>query len=132
VSALDVFATIAHAAGVELPGDRSYDGVDLVPYLRGVVAGDPHDALFWRAHGHRAVRLGRYKLISDVRTGSRALYDLENDPFEKTDLIPQRPELAADLEQKLRAWESTLLPPSWPNVMEYHFADEGRKFVFPL
>lgn len=132
VSTLDVFMTIAQAAGVVLPVDRPYDGVDLVPYVRGAVQTDPHDALFWRTQGHRAVRVGRYKLISDTRTGSRALYDMEADPYEKTDLLADRPALAGELEQRLRAWESALEPPRWPNVMEYRFNDGARRFVFPL
>jgi arylsulfatase A-like enzyme len=132
VSTLDVFMTIARAAGVVLPIDRPYDGVDLGPYVRGAVQTDPHDALFWRAQGHRAVRVGRYKLISDARTGSRALYDLEADPYEQTDLLAERPAVAEELEQRLRAWESELEPPRWPNAMEYLFSDGARRFVFPL
>ncbi len=34
VSTLDLFATIAKAAALELPADRPYDGVDLLPHLR--------------------------------------------------------------------------------------------------
>jgi arylsulfatase A-like enzyme len=48
VSLLDVLPTCVAAAGGELPGDRSYDGVALLPYLTGETAGRPHDALFWR------------------------------------------------------------------------------------
>lgn len=132
VSALDVFMTIAHAAGVALPTDRPYDGVDLIPYVRGTMRADPHDALFWRAQGHRAVRAGRYKLLSDAKTGARALYDLEADPFEEDDLLRQRPELGEELERRLRAWESSLMSPRWPNAMEYRFGDGDRRFAFPL
>src|SRR3989442_14873327 len=48
VSALDVFATAAAAAGADLPNDRPYDGVSLLPYLTGRSVGAPHDALYWR------------------------------------------------------------------------------------
>jgi arylsulfatase A-like enzyme len=132
VSALDVFATIARAAGVALPEDRAYDGVDLLPYLRGERGGAPHDTLFWRAAGHRAIRAGSHKLISDAATGARVLYDLERDPFERDDLSQQQPERVEALERRLREWESSLVPPSWPPVMEYRFHEGGRDFVFPL
>jgi arylsulfatase A-like enzyme len=132
VSSLDVFMTIASAAGAGLPSDRAYDGVDLVPYLRGALPGAPHDALFWRCEGHRAIRAGRYKLISDTRTGSRALFDVESDPSESVDLLAREPAIAAALEERLRAWEATLEPPRWPPAMEYHFRDGGREYVFPL
>jgi arylsulfatase A-like enzyme len=132
VSSLDVFMTIATASGAALPSDRGYDGVDLVAYLRGEKAGSPHDALFWRCGGHRAIRAGRYKLISDARTGSRSLFDIEADPSESVDLLAREPAIAAALEERLRAWEVTLAPPRWPPAMEYHFSDGGREYVFPL
>ena len=78
------------------------------------------------------MRAGRYKLMSDTTTGARALYDLEKDPSEQHDLLPENPTLAAELEQRLRTWETSLLPPAWPNVMEYHFSDGVHEFVFPL
>lgn len=132
VSALDVFATIAHAAGAALPADRGYDGVDLVPYVRSERVGDPHEALFWRAAGHRGVRAGDYKLIVDNATGSRVLYDLAADPGERIDLTGERPDAAQQLEKKLERWETDLVPPRWPPAMEYQFTLDGRRFRFPL
>jgi len=132
VSALDLFATIAGAAQAELPADRPYDGVDLVPFVRGERAGAPHEALYWRAAGHRAVRAGALKLISDARTGSRVLYDVGQDPFEENDLSAQDPARVEALEGMLRAWEASLVPPLWPNVMEFRFRDDGHDYVFPL
>jgi arylsulfatase A-like enzyme len=132
ISTLDAFATIARAAQVELPADRAYDGVDLLPFLRGEKSGLPHEALFWRAGGHRAVLAGGEKLISDARTGSRVLFELAADPGEQRDLAGEKPARADELEAKLRAWEAELVPPAWPNVMERRFAVDGREFVFPL
>ena len=132
VSSLDLFATIVGAGGVALPDDRPYDGIDLVPYLRGEKAGTPHAALFWRAEGHRAIRAGRYKLISDKRTGARALYDLVVDKGETRNLIDEQAELADELEKSLERWESELVDPAWPPVMEYRFEEDGQRYVFPL
>ena len=132
VSTLDVFATITRAAGVELPSDRSYDGADLLPYLLGERSGPPHGALFWRTGGHRGIRTGDWKLISDARTGSRVLFDLARDPSEANDVSASQPEVAEAMEAQLRAWEATLATPLWPNVMEYRFQQDGRDFVFPL
>jgi arylsulfatase A-like enzyme len=132
VSTLDLFMTVARAAEVELPGDRAYDGVDLLPYLRGERSGPPHEALFWRAGGHRAIRAGAYKLVSDARTETRVLYDMAQDPSEQRDLSAREPARVEELEARLRAWEATLVPPRWPNVMEFRFREDGRDFVFPL
>jgi arylsulfatase A-like enzyme len=132
VSTSDIFMTAVRAAGAALPADRPYDGVDLVPYASGARADAPHEALYWRAAGHRAIRVGPHKLISDAKTGARVLYDLEADPFENTDLSETDPALVKSLEERLEKWESSLLPSRWPNVMEYHFHEGGRDFIFPL
>ena len=44
-SAMDVLPTIANLAGAPLPTDRSYDGVDLGPVLRGA-SDEAHETLF--------------------------------------------------------------------------------------
>ena len=50
VSALDIVPTAAAAAGVSLPTDRVYDGLNMIPYLaREQVA--PPRTLFWRWFG---------------------------------------------------------------------------------
>ena len=132
VSSLDAFMTIAQAASVTLPKDRAYDGVDLVPFLALERGDAPHAALYWRAAGHRAIRAGRYKLISDAKTGSRALYDVVADKNETTNLASQDSPRVEALEAQLRAWERELVDPAWPNVMEYRFSDGEQRFVFPL
>jgi arylsulfatase A-like enzyme len=132
VSTLDAFSTLARAAGVALPADREYDGVDLLPFLRGERAGAPHEALFWRAGEHRAVRSGHDKLSVDARTGSRVLFDLGADPSEQRDLSAERPARVDELEAKLREWETRLLPSRWPPVMERRFTVGGRTFAFPI
>ena len=45
---IDLFHTLAAAAGAEIPKDRKLDGVDLTPFVRGEKPGQPHDTLFWR------------------------------------------------------------------------------------
>ncbi|MCC6849867.1 MAG: sulfatase-like hydrolase/transferase [Deltaproteobacteria bacterium] len=132
VSALDVFATAASAAGAALPADRAYDGVDLVPFVTGARRDPPHAALFWRTAGHQAVRAGAYKLILDDRTGVRVLYDLVHDPYERADLAAREPARAAALARLLADWASALAPPRWPPAMEYRFTVGGERFVFPL
>lgn len=132
VSTLDLFATITRAAEVELPSDRRYDGVDLLPHLLRERSDPPHGALFWRTGGHRGIRTGDWKLISDTHTGSRVLFDLAHDPAETNDVSSSRAEVVEDLEAQLRAWETELAAPLWPNVMEYRFQEDGRSFVFPL
>lgn len=45
-SALDIVPTVLAAAGVS-SSDQKLDGIDLLPYLNGQNAADPHPILFW-------------------------------------------------------------------------------------
>ncbi|MBN2384118.1 sulfatase [bacterium] len=53
------------------------------------------------------VRHGPYKLIEDLKHKRTTLYDLENDPSEKTDISASHPELVRGLMQWLAAWQSS-------------------------
>ena len=133
VSSLDVFSTVLAAVGAEAPGDREYDGVDLVPFVRGEAVATPHDALYWRNENAQAVRSGDYKLVRDTSTGQTALFNLLSDPGETTDLTQSLPEVRARLEGKFEAWEATTRPPLWPHVMQYRtVTSDGREWWFPL
>ena len=112
VSQLDIFATALAAAGATLPGDRTIDGVDLVPYLDGTVSGTPHATLFWRYGSLAAARNGNWKLVKDGANPSQ-LFDLAADIGETTDLAAFRPEVVAGVEADLAAWKAELAPPLW-------------------
>jgi arylsulfatase A-like enzyme len=133
VSALDVVATVSAAVGLELPQDRPYDGVDLVPFVRGAQAGPPHEALFWRADYTSAIRKGPLKLIRDRQSNVTSLFDLSTDPGETKDLSAQRPGDVEALVKQLDAWSAQCAQPLWPAVMDYRFvANDGREYWYPL
>lgn len=116
VIALDVAATAVALAG--LPSDPALDGVNLVPFLRGEKSGEPHEALFWRWRSQAAVLAGKWKLIRLGDT-ERYLFDLSAPAGEreKTNLIGRFPAIAADLEQRLVAWDATLRTPGLPKTV---------------
>ena len=132
VSALDVFATAVDAAGAELPSDRPYDGVSLLPYLTGRTTAAPHEALFWRAEYHKAIRKGDWKLVKDEMSGRTVLFDLATDKGERRNLAPARPEVVRELEQALTRWENEMVSPLWPRVMDFRFVDGEEVYFFPL
>ena len=133
VSSVDIVKTIAEAAGVPLPQDRGYDGVDLLPYVRGEKQGEPHEALFWRAGYTRAVRSGSLKFLRDDLANASALFDLALDPGELHDLSAERPDDVARLSAQLDAWDAQCVQPLWPAVMDYRFvANDGRAWWYPL
>jgi arylsulfatase A-like enzyme len=62
--------------------------------------------------GARAIIDGQHKLVIHEKKEGAAtleLFDLSNDPAEKTNLLEQQPELAKDLQAKLRAWQDSTL-----------------------
>ena len=92
VSSLDIVPTAAAAAGVSLPTDRVYDGLDILPYLAGQQV-SPERTLFWRWFGLGpdgppgsldtiwAVRSGPLKLVKERARDDQppALYNLLSD-----------------------------------------------------
>ena len=119
VSTLDVLPTFLAAAGVDLPGDRDYDGVNLLPFLTGESSVSPHDTLFWKMQWGAAVRAGDWKL---VRTPLQEhwLFNLSDDISESNDLSVEQPEIMATLRQSLEAWESTHPDPIWVINQAWH------------
>jgi len=123
---IDFLPTLARLASAELPGGRVYDGHDIWPLLGGAAeARSPHDLYFYHnGNALQAVRAGKWKLHREHRyrhvpePGSGglpgpqehvllpvALFDLEADPGETTNLAEQRPEIVTRLLAVLDAFE---------------------------
>jgi arylsulfatase A-like enzyme len=112
VSVLDVFPTLAAAAGASPPA-RPLDGVDLLPHLRGASESPPHESLRWRFDRERAIRRGGWKLVDGAE--GTLLFDLPADPGESRDLSAEQPGRVASLREELDAWTRELGParPAW-------------------
>ena len=105
VSSLDIFATAMASAGLPMPTDRPYDGVNLLPYLEGKKSGTPHDSLFWRLDERLQTGAldGHEKLVRNG-TNDDELYDLAVDIGEKHNIAPEDPSTLVRLHQKLGDW----------------------------
>jgi len=127
VWAIDIPVTVLAAAGTRFPKQQPVDGLSLLAVLRDPRAPLHRDALYWhyplaKPHflGGRsagAIRRGNWKLIQFFDTGQVELYDLENDLQEEHNLVEQRPEVAANLLERLRKWRKELgaeFPPGQP------------------
>ncbi len=113
VISLDVAATAVAVAG--LPHDPKLDGVNLLPFLTGENTGAPHQTLYWRWMSQAAIQEFPYKLIALGGHGN-LLFDIttpEGEDIERN-LLPERPDVAARLEAKLKAWTDALEPPGMP------------------
>jgi arylsulfatase A-like enzyme len=118
VAHVDVFATAAGAAGVPLPADRTYDGVNLIPYARGEATGAPHRSLFWRSGGYRTLLADGWKLQVSEDPKKTWLFHLRDDPTEQRDLAAANPEKLRELETALAAEEAQMVKPLWPSLIE--------------
>lgn len=131
VSTLDIFATAVGAAGVTSPGDRKYDGVDLLPFVKGENSNAPHDILYWRNGYSKAIRKGDYKLYINERENLEYLYDLSKDPGEHTDVSANFPEKVSELKSDLSRWEATLSKPMWKSRFHFRLKVRDRYYMFP-
>ncbi len=115
VISLDIFATAA-AAAKKPANPAKIDGVDLLPFLLGRNAENPHGALFWRLGKKSALRLGDWKLLRNPargRGGDWELYNLAEDVSEASDLAAANPEKLAQLAAEWEKWNAQMIEPFW-------------------
>lgn len=98
---IDFMATFLDLTSAAYPsriGDRSIDplqGKSLVPIFRGERRA-PHETLYFHFGTDRALRQGRWKLVS-AKLGAWELYDLDEDRTELNDLARRHPERTASM-----------------------------------
>ena len=131
VSSMDIFMTSVSVAECTLPDDRTYDGVDLMPYLEGRAEGVPHEAFYWRADHIHAMRKGDWKYLLSTRDGWVEMYNLKEDRYEQYDLFDTKPDVLNEMEKEFDVWQEGLEPPLWPRIMDHIFIIDGKEYKFP-
>jgi len=95
---VDIMATCLEVTGLSYPQHtdlQPLQGRSLVPLFEGE-GREPHEALYFRFGQCRALRQGKWKVVSFY--GSRwELYDMESDRFEQQDLASVYPERVQEL-----------------------------------
>ena len=119
VSTLDIVPTFVQSAGGTLPTDRTYDGVNLIPFLDGSVSSAPHDTLYWKVQWGAAIRVGDWKLVR-TPNNDHWLFNLKDDISESTDLAATHRDIVEDLRSALEKWESGLPSPIWTIDESWH------------
>ena len=106
VHLIDVAPTVMELAGALQPPFLTdgtlvppMQGRSLTAVLRDPAAAAPHDALWWCHDGHRAVRVGNWKLVA-AKGEPWTLHDLAVDRAETTDLAAREPDTVARLERE--------------------------------
>jgi arylsulfatase A-like enzyme len=118
LAAPDLFPTLLRLANVPLPENVLLDGRDFSACLTGD-APSPRDEYCWLWLDCDAIRTASHKFIRYA--DRKELYDLEKDPAEATDIAAHEPQLAAELEKRLDAWEASV--PIYPTHVPVKGAD---------
>jgi len=125
-STLDLLPTFAGLCGAKVPTDRVIDGRDIWPLMAGTPgARTPHEAIFYSEAANpthiRAVRSGKWKLFGwpEAKNATpdwypAALYDLENDLGETTNVVADHPDVEKRLKGLLDAFKADLKEHSRP------------------
>lgn len=124
ITSMDFFPTFVHAAGGTTTAFKQLEGKDLMPLFAG--GNTLHrDALYWHFPHNRKGR--KYCMGSSILSNGwkyyrgysvvgDALFNLQEDPLEESNLLDQNPELAEQLRTKLSDWltrvDANMPPPT--------------------
>jgi len=109
---IDVMPTIAALCNASLPSGRIIDGKNLLPLITDGEEQIGVRSLFfyWTRHSPElynniALQKGNYRLIGNTDQNAPAswfeLFDTENDPFERKDIVNEMPDLASEMKAEL-------------------------------
>lgn len=121
----DYFPTILEMAGIKkYKTVQAIDGKSFIPVLKNPNYTDNSRSLIWHMPNKwtaknapginyfSAVRKGKWKMVYNMRTGSRELYNLDDDIGENKNVADKYPdkvnELSKIISEKLRTWKSPM------------------------
>jgi arylsulfatase A-like enzyme len=115
---IDITPTILDACDVDKPDKVKLDGTSVLPLLTGNALRWEREYLCFQWHRGDVPELGRafairgdnYKLVQANGVGEgkykpkEELFDISTDPFEQTDLVATKPEIAKELRKRYEEW----------------------------
>jgi arylsulfatase A-like enzyme len=124
IGSVDLFPTLCHVAGAELPKGVALDGVDRFAALKGEALPARERPLMWEYGRNEkffgypkqprdrspqlAIRDEKWKLLINRDGNGAELYDLSADESEKENVAADHPELTARLTKAILSWRDTL------------------------
>ncbi len=117
---IDVLPTIAELCHVELPHDREIDGKSLVPLIKNEPVNWEQRPLFFywtrrypELYNNIAIQKGDYKLVGytnyNAEIDSFELFDIDEDPYEQTNIVASHTGIAKELKKNLDTYYSNLI-----------------------
>ena len=120
MSAVDLFPTLCSIAGVDLPEDQSFDGVDMSIHFFSEKGWTQDRRVFWEygRKNHKysipndsldrspdlAVRDGEWKCLTSFDGETLELYNLSVDPRERNNVAADHIQLVQELKQAMLEW----------------------------
>ena len=117
-STSDYFPTILDMLGLQLP-DRPYDGISLMPLIKGTMTERPKPLAFESSFTMREANMGdpsinqtalidqHYKIYSKGSGSTYELYDMIADPSEKKNIAKQYPEVVQRMRATIETWRQS-------------------------
>jgi arylsulfatase A-like enzyme len=126
-STIDLLPTIAAIIGTPLLPDRVIDGMDITALLKGTAESVRQEFLYYSQNGRiDGIRKGDWKLLETIKATRNPqeaapnpdvmLYNLAADVAEKNNLAAERPEIVAQLRQRMHELDAALetgARPAW-------------------
>ncbi|HBU36824.1 MAG TPA: N-acetylgalactosamine 6-sulfate sulfatase [Planctomycetaceae bacterium] len=108
----DYFPTALAAAGLPLPDNRTYDGINLLPIIEQEVI-YKRPPIGFHCNGMEAWTSTPYKIIRSIKNKKREdldweLYDLIQDPFEEHNLATSKPALVKKMAAEFDKWAAAV------------------------
>lgn len=104
---MDWTATMFAAAKIAPAPRQSFDGIDLLPVIKGTSPVRDR-TFFWRIYDQDAVRDGKWKFFRNGEV--RRLFDLSLDQHEQADFGKKHPEILQRLMTEFDKWNEQMLP----------------------
>ena len=132
----DLMATFVDVAQTAYP--KEYDGntivstpgKSLVPLFKGENKRIHTEPIFWEHEGNKAVRLGKYKLVSKWNSAQETtweLYNMETDRSEMHDLASSETEKVEEMAAMYDNWAKTNHVLPWNQVQELYRKKNAEK-----
>ncbi len=125
----DIMATCVDVAKATYPKEYNGNeivpaaGKSLVPLFEGESKRIHTEAIFWEHEGNKAVRLGKYKMVSKwnkKRETEWELYGMEADRTEQYSLVGQFPEKVAEMNRMYDEWAETNHVLPWTEIQKMY------------